>query len=105
MLSSCMQLTDLITMKPESDTEFAFVLKEQYIFIHDAILEACLCGDTSIPICEVKPTYYEMIRVDSQSNSSQLKDEFQVSKPQLQDIYMYGFQLCVCAIILQQSHC
>lgn len=51
--------------------------EEQYIFIHDAILEACLCGDTSIPICEVKPTYYEMIRVDSQSNSSQLKDEFQ----------------------------
>ncbi|XP_032877125.1 receptor-type tyrosine-protein phosphatase kappa isoform X5 [Amblyraja radiata] len=51
--------------------------EEQYIFIHDAILEACLCGDTSIPICEAKPTYYEMIRVDSQSNSSQLKDEFQ----------------------------
>ncbi|XP_041043600.1 receptor-type tyrosine-protein phosphatase kappa isoform X2 [Carcharodon carcharias] len=51
--------------------------EEQYIFIHDAILEACLCGDTSIPTCEVKPTYYEMTRVDSQSNSSQLKDEFQ----------------------------
>uniref|UniRef100_UPI00398ECD5C receptor-type tyrosine-protein phosphatase kappa isoform X3 n=1 Tax=Pristiophorus japonicus TaxID=55135 RepID=UPI00398ECD5C len=51
--------------------------EEQYIFIHDAILEACLCGDTSIPTCEVKPTYYDMIRVDSQSNSSQLKDEFQ----------------------------
>uniref|UniRef100_UPI00398ED632 receptor-type tyrosine-protein phosphatase U isoform X4 n=1 Tax=Pristiophorus japonicus TaxID=55135 RepID=UPI00398ED632 len=51
--------------------------EEQYIFIHDAILEACLCGDTSIPVCEFRPTYKEMIRIDPQSNSSQLKEEFQ----------------------------
>ncbi|XP_046729559.1 receptor-type tyrosine-protein phosphatase kappa isoform X11 [Silurus meridionalis] len=51
--------------------------EEQYIFIHDAILEACLCGDTAIPVCEFKAAYYDMIRIDSQSNSSHLKDEFQ----------------------------
>ncbi|MGH0158270.1 UNVERIFIED_CONTAM: hypothetical protein FKN15_075249 [Acipenser sinensis] len=51
--------------------------EEQYIFIHDAILEACLCGETTIPACEFKATYYDMIRIDSQSNSSHLKDEFQ----------------------------
>uniref|UniRef100_A0A8C9WEJ7 Receptor-type tyrosine-protein phosphatase kappa n=1 Tax=Scleropages formosus TaxID=113540 RepID=A0A8C9WEJ7_SCLFO len=51
--------------------------EEQYIFIHDAILEACLCGETAIPVCEFKAAYYEMIRIDSQSNSSHLKDEFQ----------------------------
>ncbi|XP_063079843.1 receptor-type tyrosine-protein phosphatase kappa [Engraulis encrasicolus] len=51
--------------------------EEQYIFIHDAILEACLCGDTAIPACEYKAAYYDMIRIDSQSNSSHLKDEFQ----------------------------
>ncbi|XP_026886206.2 receptor-type tyrosine-protein phosphatase kappa isoform X13 [Electrophorus electricus] len=51
--------------------------EEQYIFIHDAILEACLCGDTAIPACEFKVAYYDMIRIDSQSNSSHLKDEFQ----------------------------
>ncbi|KAJ8355968.1 hypothetical protein SKAU_G00187620 [Synaphobranchus kaupii] len=51
--------------------------EEQYIFIHDAILEACLCGETVIPACEFKAAYYEMIRIDSQSNSSHLKDEFQ----------------------------
>lgn len=53
-------------------------IQEQYIFIHDAILEACLCGDTAIPVCEFKAAYYDMIRIDSQSNSSHLKDEFQV---------------------------
>ncbi|XP_016043345.1 receptor-type tyrosine-protein phosphatase U isoform X1 [Erinaceus europaeus] len=51
--------------------------EEQYIFIHDAILEACLCGETTIPIGEFKATYREMIRIDPQSNSSQLREEFQ----------------------------
>ncbi|KAM4772852.1 receptor-type tyrosine-protein phosphatase kappa isoform 2-T2 [Rhinophrynus dorsalis] len=51
--------------------------EEQYIFIHDAILEACLCGETAIPVCEYKAAYFDMIRIDSQTNSSHLKDEFQ----------------------------
>uniref|UniRef100_A0A3P9K0C7 Receptor-type tyrosine-protein phosphatase U n=1 Tax=Oryzias latipes TaxID=8090 RepID=A0A3P9K0C7_ORYLA len=51
--------------------------EEQYIFIHDAILEACLCGDTSILMSEFAVTYKDMLRVDSQSNSSPLREEFQ----------------------------
>ena len=55
------------------------VLQEQYVFIHDAILEACLCGDTSILVNEFALTYKDLLRVDSQSNSSQLREEFQVN--------------------------
>uniref|UniRef100_A0A3P8Y1F9 Receptor-type tyrosine-protein phosphatase U n=1 Tax=Esox lucius TaxID=8010 RepID=A0A3P8Y1F9_ESOLU len=51
--------------------------EEQYVFIHDAILEACLCGETAIPVNEFALTYKEMLRVDSQSNTSQLREEFQ----------------------------
>uniref|UniRef100_A0A669DRM6 protein-tyrosine-phosphatase n=1 Tax=Oreochromis niloticus TaxID=8128 RepID=A0A669DRM6_ORENI len=51
--------------------------EEQYVFIHDAILEACLCGETAIPVTEFALTYKEMLKVDSQSNTSQLKEEFQ----------------------------
>ncbi|PIO35274.1 hypothetical protein AB205_0017030, partial [Aquarana catesbeiana] len=51
--------------------------QEQYVFIHDAILEACLCGDTAIPICDFKQTYKEMLQIDTQSNSTHLRDEFQ----------------------------
>nr|XP_046182495.1 LOW QUALITY PROTEIN: receptor-type tyrosine-protein phosphatase U-like [Oncorhynchus gorbuscha] len=51
--------------------------EEQYVFIHDAILEACLCGETAIPVLEFALTYKEMLRVDSQSNTSQLREEFQ----------------------------
>lgn len=56
-----------------------FSFQEQYIFIHDAILEACLCGETAILVNEFAVTYKEMLRVDSQSNSSQLREEFQVT--------------------------
>ncbi|XP_068093299.1 receptor-type tyrosine-protein phosphatase mu isoform X3 [Hyperolius riggenbachi] len=50
--------------------------EEQYVFIHDAILEACLCGDTSIAASQVRSVYYEMNKVDPQTNSSQIKEEF-----------------------------
>lgn len=54
------------------------VSQEQYVFIHDAILEACLCGETAVPVNEFALTYKEMLKVDSQSNTSQLREEFQV---------------------------
>ena len=49
------------------------------MFVHDAILEACLCGNTAIPVCEFRAVYYNISRLDPQTNSSQIKDEFQVS--------------------------
>uniref|UniRef100_A0A8C5EI33 protein-tyrosine-phosphatase n=1 Tax=Gouania willdenowi TaxID=441366 RepID=A0A8C5EI33_GOUWI len=51
--------------------------EEQYVFIHDAILEACLCGETAILVNEFAVAYKDMLRVDSQSNSSPLREEFQ----------------------------
>ncbi|XP_030231660.1 receptor-type tyrosine-protein phosphatase T isoform X3 [Gadus morhua] len=51
--------------------------EEQYVFVHDAILEACLCGNTAIPVCEFRAVYYNISRLDPQTNSSQVKDEFQ----------------------------
>ncbi|XP_061093446.1 protein tyrosine phosphatase receptor type Ma isoform X15 [Conger conger] len=50
--------------------------EEQYVFIHDAILEACLCGDTTIPASQLRSVYYDMNRLDPQTNSSQIKEEF-----------------------------
>uniref|UniRef100_H2ZVC1 protein-tyrosine-phosphatase n=1 Tax=Latimeria chalumnae TaxID=7897 RepID=H2ZVC1_LATCH len=51
--------------------------EEQYVFVHDAILEACLCGNTAIPVCEFRAVYYNISKTDPQTNSSQIKDEFQ----------------------------
>uniref|UniRef100_A0A8C9TV55 protein-tyrosine-phosphatase n=1 Tax=Scleropages formosus TaxID=113540 RepID=A0A8C9TV55_SCLFO len=51
--------------------------EEQYVFIHEAILEACLCGETAIAVAEFPSSYAEMLRVEPQSNSSHLREEFQ----------------------------
>uniref|UniRef100_A0A3Q4HL01 Protein tyrosine phosphatase receptor type M n=1 Tax=Neolamprologus brichardi TaxID=32507 RepID=A0A3Q4HL01_NEOBR len=59
-----------------SDAASKTVQSEQYVFIHDAILEACLCGDTAIPASQLRSVYYEMNRLDPQTNSSQIKEEF-----------------------------
>lgn len=79
-------------------------LQEQYIFIHDAILEACLCGETAIPVCEFKAAFYELIRIDSQTNTSHLKDEFQV-KPPFVSCLQQGKQAfgIVAAFVLEDS--
>lgn len=53
-------------------------LQEQYVFIHDAILEACLCGDTTIPANQLRSVYYDMNRLDPQTNTSPIKEEFRV---------------------------
>ncbi|KAK3534872.1 hypothetical protein QTP86_032390, partial [Hemibagrus guttatus] len=50
--------------------------EEQYVFIHDAILEACLCGDTTIPANQLRSVYYDMNRLDPQTNTSPIKEEF-----------------------------
>ncbi|KAF4090042.1 hypothetical protein AMELA_G00045150 [Ameiurus melas] len=50
--------------------------EEQYVFIHDTILEACLCGDTTVPANQLHSVYYDMNRLDPQTNSSQIKKEF-----------------------------
>ncbi|CAG07139.1 unnamed protein product, partial [Tetraodon nigroviridis] len=54
--------------------------EEQYVFIHDAILEACLCGDTTIPASQLRSVYYDMNRLDPQTNSSPIKEEFRSYK-------------------------
>ncbi|KAM9800533.1 receptor-type tyrosine-protein phosphatase T isoform 2-T3 [Syngnathus typhle] len=53
------------------------MVQTEYVFVHDAILEACLCGNTAIPVCDFRAVYYNISRPDPQTNSSQMKDEFQ----------------------------
>ncbi|XP_030016687.1 receptor-type tyrosine-protein phosphatase mu isoform X2 [Sphaeramia orbicularis] len=52
------------------------MVQTEYVFIHDAILEACLCGDTTIPASQLRSVYYDMNRLDPQTNSSPIKEEF-----------------------------
>lgn len=84
MWTKCSQ-TAVLTWSPLPP--LLLTLQEQYVFVHDAILEACLCGNTAIPVCEFRSLYYNISRLDPQTNSSQIKDEFQVwAKSKFRDL-------------------
>uniref|UniRef100_A0A8C4N9C0 protein-tyrosine-phosphatase n=1 Tax=Eptatretus burgeri TaxID=7764 RepID=A0A8C4N9C0_EPTBU len=50
--------------------------EEQYVFIHDVILEACMCGDTAIPVSEFFCYYEDLTRIDFMTHSNHIKEEF-----------------------------
>ena len=52
-------------------------LQEQYIFIHDAILESVTCGDTQIMASDLRDAL-EKIQMDPQSGATGLVSQFQV---------------------------
>ena len=43
------QLIDYLTF-----TSTSYVLQDQYAFIHDAVLETLICGDTQIPASDIQ---------------------------------------------------
>ncbi len=84
--------------------DMSLSLQEQYVFVHDAILEACLCGNTAIPVCEFRAIYYNISRLDPQTNSSQVKDEFQVSVYKNRSISTKIMSFFLCRLLLKCEH-
>ncbi|XP_057193353.1 receptor-type tyrosine-protein phosphatase T isoform X4 [Triplophysa rosa] len=70
-------VVDIFNCIRELRSQRVNMVQTEYVFVHDAILEACLCGNTAIPVCDFRAIYYNISRLDSQTNSSQIKDEFQ----------------------------
>ncbi len=56
--------------------DMSLSLQEQYVFVHDAILEACLCGNTAIPVCEFRAIYYNISRLDLRPTPARSKMSF-----------------------------
>ena len=50
----------------------------QYVFIHDAILEAIMCGDNSIRAPELKKRFQELMEVEPESNKPRIQLQFEV---------------------------
>ncbi|CAI8037248.1 Receptor-type tyrosine-protein phosphatase delta, partial [Geodia barretti] len=51
---------------------------EQYIFIHDAILEVLTCGDTQIDACNLRRVTQKMTECDTQTNLNDFEKQFEV---------------------------
>ena len=54
-------------------------LQEQYIFIHDAILESVTCGDTQIVAGDLRDAL-EKLQMGAQSGPTGLVSQFQVNQ-------------------------
>ena len=55
-----------------------FFIKEQYIFIHDAILESVMCGDTEINATNLRSTLMKMNKKNKKDNLMKLETQFKV---------------------------
>ena len=54
--------------------------QEQYVFIHDAVLESLVCGNTQIPVHDLKRSIELLLRWDPNSGMSGFQSLFQVSQ-------------------------
>jgi len=48
------------------------------VFVHEAVLEALLCGETSVPSLELAQHYDDLITVDPQTHFAPIQEEFEV---------------------------
>ncbi|CAH1772950.1 unnamed protein product [Owenia fusiformis] len=51
---------------------------EQYIFVHDALVEALICGETNIPCSEFQETYQQLCEIDATTGKSQLQRQYEI---------------------------
>lgn len=56
----------------------AFFLQEQYIFVYDVLLEALICGDTTMAAASYPNTLSEMLEYDQSIGKTKLEEQFEV---------------------------
>lgn len=55
-------------------------LQEQYIFVYDVLLEALICGDTTMAAATFPVTLSEMLEYDQSIGKTKLEEQFEVQK-------------------------
>ena len=53
-------------------------IQEQYVFIHDAILESVTCGDTEISSANLRLVLQKMSKVNPKDNATSFQTQFKV---------------------------
>ena len=54
-------------------------LQEQYVFIHDAILESLTCGDTEVNSANMRVAMKKLNQLDPKVNMTRLQTQFKVN--------------------------
>ena len=58
--------------------QFWFI-QEQYIFLHDAVLESVACGDTEISSANLRLTVRKLNKINPADNTTMLQTQFKVN--------------------------
>ena len=54
------------------------MLQEQYVFLHDAVLEAIICGETEIPTDKYESSLQSLKMINPQTGITSLQSQFDV---------------------------
>ena len=57
------------------------LLQDQFIFIHDVILESVMCGDTQVKSCDLRPSIRRLTDKDVQTGKTGFETQFEVMHP------------------------
>lgn len=63
---------------PRSSMTALLFLQEQYIFVYDVLLEALICGDTTMAAASYPKTLSEMLEYDQSIGKTKLEEQFEV---------------------------
>lgn len=76
-----------------------FIFQEQYIFVHEALLEAILTGDTEIQL-EQLPIYFNSLNAVSEKGETKLQQQYSVNACFL--LHPLFFQICFHFVYLNE---
>lgn len=54
-------------------------MQDQYTFIHDAVLESLVCGNTQVPATSIKKAMTRLVRKSLDTNRNGFETQFHVS--------------------------
>ncbi|OPL33592.1 receptor-type mu tyrosine-protein phosphatase, partial [Mytilus galloprovincialis] len=73
--------TEIVLIEEDVYSDFTIrtlkIVKRQYVFLHEAILEALMCPNSGIPSKDFPDLYKKLMSHDSSSNKSNLQLEYQ----------------------------
>ena len=72
------------------------IYKEQYIFLHDAVLESVTCGDTEISSANLRLAVRKLNKINPADNTTMLQTQFKVNRHQ--SLITYTFMAACMAL-------
>lgn len=57
---------------------FSLYFQEQYLFVYDVLLEALICGDTTVPVDKYLDTLSDLLQYDEAISKTKMDEQFEV---------------------------